>query len=342
MSRTRSQSIPANEHSTLKHWVYCMGKGQMKQQAEDWIEDRNFVFGEDFHLIERNKGKLFSQVENDSILHIYGHGNPDKIVIYKGEEELGPKEFLNFLKAEGLSEKHTALELDACFSDVFARELANIAQKDYPQLFIIGFPKQFVLCQGNNNENLANLDEPFVTLTNQGSIINQEEFNKHPKNKKDEFIASNHKKIFYTNPTNQIEESLTNASDEKESNITSSRRITRSTSVTTASFTSLHVDNDNKEKNAPFTSKYGRGYIFRKPEDQPKARESLPGRSSWAEIIRQDTKSIENKDLTEHEINLTNIRDLTLEQDSTQQVQGSDNNGNIAENNDSPNSIKPK
>lgn len=359
MARTRSQqeTVSTGTPDTSKHWVHCMAQGKMRENALLWAGNRRDSFMEKYEEINRKNGKLFGHIDSDSILHIYAHGHNERIVIFQDNKELTPIDLLNFLKEESLSANHKFLELDACYSNKFAEQLAKIAKDDYPDLCITGFPEQFAVCQGNRNENLANLVKPFV-IDIRGSdsimsIIDENEFNKFPKDKKDEFIASKHEMRFYTNPQKESEnetraESATSSEEKKESNSqTFSTRITRSSAATMA----YHpIEQDSSLISSQLSDldlSPRQGYIIRNPSSsyQSTPRESIAGKRSWAEVVQRSTA-----EPTENNNNSVSVApaegklsEPTLIEKELELVKKSQNNDTIVDDNSTPtNHFRPQ
>jgi hypothetical protein len=289
---------PDEEKSSATHWVYCIAKeNDMKVQADLWVGNRN-AFSEKYEALKTTSNLAdFSRINNVDTLHIYGHGEKGKNVVYHGDIPLSPKDFLKFLKSNKLDKDHRFLEINVCYSDKFSEQLAIIAKKDYPNLRISGYPGQFVPCQGDLGENFANLEEPYVIKHKGRWVLNREILT--DANEAD-YYAEKHRQDFFTSP-------------QKDNALLSSESAAVSTSVSSVTANSNVISRSYQTRRAS-TSSYA--------EYQSVARESLPRRASWADVSAKASTLKADKS-TENTVNTNKPAALDMTEQSKQNV---DNN----------------
>ncbi|HVY54054.1 MAG TPA: hypothetical protein VHA13_05995, partial [Gammaproteobacteria bacterium] len=191
--------------------------------------------------------------------------------------------------------------------------------------------------------------------------LNEQKF-KSEKIDKDPFIASKHEKRFYSNP-NIIQESKKEVSPTPETDLEQQplRRTTRSASITaalsalelkgennkTSSINQSPLNDDDKTPKITAASRYGRGFIIRKPEDSPKQRGDLTGQRSWAEVLNtpKNAPHAPNQDVTANiPSSPTSVdnNNSPENQGESSLVQESKSNDNISENDEPATYKSPK
>ncbi len=189
------------EHLDIKYRIFTLEKGDELARGKDgWIAYLQSKKLDSSSIIPSDlKTGLNSYIKRQTpcIVAVHGHGAAPSLqtkgqCIYTSdpgdrddyeskkkykqahkEAQLNAKEFADYLVKKGLPKEVQELQVLACYTDVFAKDLAQeLAMRGYENTTVVGYKEEFSLCQGVGGSSLAGLSPKLTPmLYENGKII---------------------------------------------------------------------------------------------------------------------------------------------------------------------------